>query len=566
MIPAAAPYLLSAIALGSLVLLAPRLLARGAAAFRMTALLRRPGRRRGSDLVRAAAYHRHLAPAVRVAALDDRVWEDLDLDAVFIALDRTTSEPGRQVLYHLLRTPASDEAPLLRFEAAVHALSTDPVAARAEAALRRLDDPRAGHLVELLFGELPERPRLWWCVPLLTVSSVTLLALSLTGAWPAAALWWLALCLANVLLQVAYRPRVQEFVPALHQLPRFLDAAAALGALPVEELVTERERLRDGARTLGVLRRATWWLQFEPGQTNELAASVYEYVNLAFLLDVNAFVLAVDTLRTHRADLRAMFEAIGYLDAARSVGAWRATLPHWTAPEFTEVSKALAVDGLVHPLVDGAVPNALTLDGTGALITGSNMSGKSTFVRAVGLAAVLGQTLHTVCAVGWRGPLLRVRTSIGRTDSVTEGKSYYLAEAESVLGLVRASEEDTPHLFLLDEIFRGTNTTERVAAGAAVLAYLNRGPHLTLVATHDLELLDLLGEQYAAHHFREHVVAGALRFDYRLYAGPSSTHNAIALLEVLQYPPALIVDALAAADWQRRRVEAASHVTAAGSG
>ena len=533
---------------------------------RLTALLRRSPRPRNFDLGRAAAYHRLLPPAARSGALDDRTWEDLDLDAVFTALDRTASEPGRQVLYHLLRTPVLVEAPLLRFEAAVQALSTDEMAVRTEAALRRLADPRAGYLVELLFGELPERPRFWWCFPILTVASVALLAISLCGVWPAAALWWLLLCLANVLLQLAYRPRVREFVPALQQLPRFLDAATALGALPTMELTTERDRLCDGSRALGVLRRATWWLQFEPGQTNELAASMYEYVNMAFLLDVNAYVLAVDTLRTRRADLRTMFEAIGYLDAARSVAMWRETLPRWTAPEFTEVSKALAVDGLVHPLVDGAVPNALTLDGTGALITGSNMSGKSTFVRAIGVAAVLGQTLHTVCAVRWRGPLLRVRTSIGRADSVIEGKSYYLAEADSVLGLVRASDEDTPHLFLLDEIFRGTNTTERVAAGGAVLAYLNRGPHLTLVATHDVELLDLLAGQYAAHHFREHVVAGALRFDYRLYAGPSSTHNAIALLEVLRYPPALIADALAAVHWQRHRVEAARQVTAAGTG
>jgi DNA mismatch repair ATPase MutS len=141
-----------------------------------------------------------------------------------------------------------------------------------------------------------------------------------------------------------------------------------------------------------------------------------------------------------------------------------------------------------------------------------------------------------------------------------------LAEAESVLTLVRASERDTPHLFLLDEIFRGTNTTGRVAAGAAVLAYLNRGPHLTLVATHDLELLDLLGEQYATHHFREHVATGALRFDYRLYAGPSSTRNAIALLDVLQYPAALVADALAAADWHRRRAGVTNGVTAGGDG
>lgn len=544
------PILAGAIALGAVILAAPRLAGRAATALRVTGRLRRDPAPREVDLERASAYHGYATADESAQSLDERTWEDLDLDAVFISLDCTVSEPGRQVLYHRLRTPTLDQGPLLRLESAVHSIAAH--SSEVEKALRRLEDSRAGYLVELFFGALPSRPRFWWCFPILTLSSFVLLALFISGIWPAAVLVWVALCLINILIQLIYRPRVKRFVPALHQLPRFLDAAAALGLIPVQELAPERERLRDGARRLGALRRATRWLQFEPGQSNELASTLYEYVNLAFLLDVNAFVLAVDMLRAHRVELQAMFEGIGGIDAARSVGLWRGSLTQWTTPVFTDQPKRLQVEGLAHPLVNDAVSNALSLEGTDALITGSNMSGKSTFIRAVGLGAVLGQTLHTVRADRWCGPPMRIRTSIGGGDSVTEGKSYYLAEAESVLELVRASEGTIPHLFLLDEIFRGTNTTERVAAGAAVLAYLSRGPHLTLVATHDLEILELLGDRYVAYHFREHVSDGAMQFDYKLYAGPSSTRNAIALLDVLKYPPALIADAQAASQRQRR--------------
>jgi DNA mismatch repair ATPase MutS len=199
------------------------------------------------------------------------------------------------------------------------------------------------------------------------------------------------------------------------------------------------------------------------------------------------------------------------------------------------------------------VPNSLAVEDASVLITGSNMSGKTTFVRAIGVNALLAQTLHTVCADVWRAPMLRVRTSIGRSDSLTEGKSYYLAEVESVRALVQAKAGGQQHLFLLDEIFRGTNTTERVAAAAAVLAYLNRGTDLVIVATHDIEVLDLLGDTYAAHHFREEIADGAVSFDYRIHGGPSSTRNAIALLEVMEYPAALVADARVALDWQQRR-------------
>jgi len=109
------------------------------------------------------------------------------------------------------------------------------------------------------------------------------------------------------------------------------------------------------------------------------------------------------------------------------------------------------------------------------------------------------------------------------------------------------------HLFLIDEIFRGTNTTERVAAAAAVLAYLNHGDDMVIVATHDMEVLDLLGTSYVAHHFREEMSGGEVRFDYRIHDAQSSTRNAIALLDVMGYPAELVADACPALDWQERR-------------
>ena len=125
-------------------------------------------------------------------------------------------------------------------------------------------------------------------------------------------------------------------------------------------------------------------------------------------------------------------------------------------------------------------------------------------------------------------------------------RSYYLAEVEAVRGLIRAKRPDAQHLFLLDEIFRGTNTAERVAGAYAVLAYLNRGRDLVVVATHDVELLHLLGDGYTPVHFREQISDGELTFDYRIHSGPSSTRNAIALLSLMEFPEAVVRDALAA--------------------
>jgi DNA mismatch repair ATPase MutS len=180
------------------------------------------------------------------------------------------------------------------------------------------------------------------------------------------------------------------------------------------------------------------------------------------------------------------------------------------------------------------------------LITGSNMSGKTTFVRALGANAVLAQSVATTRASIWRAPVFRIRTSIGQSDSLLEGKSYYLAEVESVRRMLLSKESGVQHLFLLDELFRGTNTSERVAAGYATLAWLHRGDDLVVVATHDVELHALLGDTYEAYHFREQVQDGALTFDYRVQPGLSSTRNAIALLEVMRFPAGLVADARSA--------------------
>jgi MutS domain V len=553
MLAAQAPaVLIGAAAVGLLLLLGPRLFARARGSVQIFRRLRDLRASRHTDMAVIAAYHERLPTDARAGALDDRTWTDLDLDDVFQSLDYATSEPGRQYLYHLLRTPRAATAPLVDMEAAVRRFaSDDAIAGRARDALAQLSDERAAYLVELFLGDLPKRPRFWWLFPLLTASALTCLAL--IAVWPRAVMLWLAICFANVVVQVAYKPRVKKFIPALHELPAFLRVAASLGQLPLDELGEERRTLSDGATALAGLGRATWWLRFEPGQSNEIAASAYEYVNLLFLIDVNAFVFATETLRQSRTTTRSMFEAIGYIDAVQSVATWRATLPAWTQPAFLEASKAIHVEGVVHPLVANAVPNSIEIENTSVLITGSNMSGKTTFVRAMGVSAVLVQSLHTACARVWRAPLLHVRTSIGRADNVMEGKSYYLAEVESVLALIRAKESGAQHLFLLDEIFRGTNTTERIAAAYAVLAHLNRGLDLVVVATHDLEVLGLLGGAYTPHHFREQITDSVLTFDYLLQPGPSSTRNAIALLEYMKYPKSVVADALGALDWQRGR-------------
>jgi DNA mismatch repair ATPase MutS len=146
-----------------------------------------------------------------------------------------------------------------------------------------------------------------------------------------------------------------------------------------------------------------------------------------------------------------------------------------------------------------------------------------------------------------------VRTLISRGDDLARGQSYFGVELELTRDLVHAAADDNPHLFVIDEIFRGTNTVERVAAARAVLQRLASKDHIVLAATHDLELLPLLGNAWDFHHFRESIDDGRLSFDYRLRPGPTSTHNAIRLMELYGFPQDVVAEARRTVD----RIESA---------
>jgi hypothetical protein len=502
----------------------------------------------GRSLERLAAYFRVRQSAEPgVPGLDDRAWADLTMDAVFTWLDRTASHVGGQVLYDRLRRPAQSQARVEELDRAAEFFTADARAREAIAVeLLRLRGWHASFLCDLIWGGLPG-PHPWqWAFPVLAVLPLAFVAWALV--WPRALLFALAALVVNYVVKIRVRPALQPYIPAMRALPGFIGVAQALGARHDEGLAGPQQRLREHHGALRFLRGAVRWIAGEGardipalGVVADLVVSAQEYVNIALLLDVNAFYFAVERIRAHRAALADVFSAVGEIDMALAVASVRKGRGGaWARPDFTAAARSVEGRGLVHPLVPRCVPNDLVTGGHGWLVTGSNMSGKSTFLRTVGVNTILAQALGTCLGTAWRAPRLAVRTCIGRGDNILEGKSYYLAEAEAVRDLLAAAATGVPHLFILDELFRGTNTVERIAAARAVLEALDDGPHVVLVATHDIELIRWLGTRYQPMHFREQVADGELSFDYLLKPGPSSTRNAIALLRHLGYPEGVV--------------------------
>ncbi len=492
------------------------------------------------------------------ASLDDRTWADLLLDDVFAHLDRTESSVGQQVLYARLRSAPSPKS-LDAFDALMASVASDTDRReRAQVRLAGLRSPAAYNVHRLAGPDALASPRWHVVIPIWT--GIALLTMSLGYFRPAFAVAGAVCFAANVVIRIVTAHRAVGQIAWFRQLGPLLSAARELMTFDTPETAPITGALAADLASLRRLGRIARWLSRDPLATDYLAFVILEFINLLFLLDANAFYFASRELEVRGPHLLRVIEAVGEIDAAIAVASFRSGADGWIRPRFGPPGSRSTFADLRHPLVEQAVPNSIALAPPhGVLVTGSNMSGKSTFLRTVGINVVLAQTINTCLARAYEAPVYQVRSCIGRSDDLIAGKSYYLVEVESVLALVNASGEPAPHLFIFDELFRGTNAVERIAAAEAVLVALIEGdkPHVVLAATHDGELVDLLRDSYTVCHFGDAVGPDGLTFDYRLTPGPATSRNAIALLELSGAPEALVKRALARAaalDRQRLRL------------
>jgi len=218
--------------------------------------------------------------------------------------------------------------------------------------------------------------------------------------------------------------------------------------------------------------------------------------------------------------------------------------PHYVLPNLSADAKRFAARNLGHPLLkpDSKVCNDFQ-SGEGqkiVILTGSNMAGKSTFLRTIGVNLCLAYAGAPVNAGELDTSLFRLFTCIKVSDSVQDGLSYCYAEVKRLQALLGAAsiEDELPVLFLIDEIFRGTNSRERLIGSRSYIRALSQSTAVGLVATHDLELIKLADEipGVVNHHFREEVNDGRMVFDYRLRSGPCPTTNALTIMRLEGLP------------------------------
>lgn len=271
------------------------------------------------------------------------------------------------------------------------------------------------------------------------------------------------------------------------------------------------------------------------GEMN-IAIQIFAAMKLMFMVDYHLYHLILKTLNKNHSLYKESWHYVAELDLNYSVAMWRETLPYYAIPEMENISN-INTEDLYHPLVSDPVENDLDFNHD-ILLTGSNAAGKSTFMKALGINVIISNGLNTSTSSIFKYKPGKVVSSMDITDSVIEGDSYFISEIKSLKRIINEVEDFDGNLYcIIDEIFKGTNTIERVAAAETVLRYFNDKHNIFLIAaTHDMELTELLEDELAFYHFREHLTGDDIYFDYKIREGVASTSNAIELLRLYEFP------------------------------
>ncbi len=474
-------------------------------------------------------------------AVDDKTWADLELPALFRQIDTTLTRPGSQYLYRLLRTYDFDADSMARRCAAYRALATDAdLREELQLALSGLQADSAAHIVEVIHGPAPltlARPHLLYTWSFVCLATLLWAAISAVGLWP------LAIILAvNFAVLYMIMPRLNREAENLIQARRLLSVADRLGSVKPHGAIEEVGALAQDRLRHARLRRSLQWLALLSYDTVWGGVSIG--LNWLCLARLVAYQRAIHRFMRSRHEWASTFERVASIDAAIAVTGFLQRLPVHCRPTVTS-EPVIALTGGYHPLIAQPQVNSVALARRSALITGSNLSGKTTFVKMIAINIILGHTLGVCLAASATLPRSGVMAQIRSGQSVESGKSRYAAEAEAIGEFVRRAARGDCRVFVIDEPFSGTNTVERIAVAKAVLDAISAHAQI-LATTHDIELQHLLGDAFEYFYFREDPDVEGF-FDFKIRSGISTERNAIRVLQRMGFPPEIISAALSLA-------------------
>ncbi len=521
----------------------------------------------------AAAYYQSQK---RNGDVDDITWNDLDLDRIYQKVNHTCSAMGQEYLYALLRQPSLEDSVLQERERLIVFFG--------EREAERLMIQKKLTAV----GKMGKFSVFWYITRIEDLKeensgihilqfAAFALCVCLCFVFPTRMAFPTAtVAVVNMVSYYRRKAQIEQYYKLFAFIIKMVHFSEDMAKLDIPELRGYLEQFGETAGRFQRFCRGSWVVVGGGSMDGSLLDTLMDYVRLLTHIDIIKFQsMAREAIRL-RESLITMYELTGFLDSMAAAASYRAMMPDHCVPELDRRSSypgvpeafshpggslgeqasasrgrleaegsshlggILEAEGLYHPLIAQPVKNNISAHRS-ILLTGSNASGKSTFIKTVAVNAILAQTIHTVLADCYHADHFRVYSSMALRDDITGNESYYMVEIRSLKRIVDQSlQRGAPVLCLIDEVLRGTNTVERIAASTEILDMLAGMNALCFAATHDIELTDLLGQKYDDYHFEEQIRGDDVIFDYRLRKGKAMTRNAIRLLKMIGYDPEIV--------------------------
>lgn len=470
--------------------------------------------------------------------IDDITCNDLDMDAVFMDLNHTMTSIGEEYLYALLRKPCTDISLLEERENTVNCIQKDEneriKLQMALAGMGKLNKVSVYSYIETI-NNMETKNKFYHIVSGL----VLFICLCLCLVKPAIMVLITAIVtIHNVITYYRSKAETDSYIQVFTFIARIIRQSESVAEVKVSGIGKYQERLVSCTRCLKKY-SSNSWLVAGNNMNGDLLDSLMDYIRILFHIDLIKICSMAEELKKHKKELIDIYNTTGYIDSMVSIASFRAGADAWCVPALHKAASkrdiTLEFTGLYHPLIDEPVKNSVSADRS-ILITGSNASGKSVFIKTVALNAIFAQTIYTVLADSYSSCFFNIYSSMALRDDIFSNESYYIVEIKSLKRIIdKALVADVPILCFIDEVLRGTNTLERIASSSQILKRIADAKAMCFAATHDLELAKILSGRFDNYHFEEKVEENNVVFDYKLRKGTTKTRNAIKLLDMIGY-------------------------------
>ncbi|MGB0915266.1 MAG: MutS-related protein, partial [Crocinitomicaceae bacterium] len=402
-----------------------------------------------------------------IQTISDQTCNDLDFDLFFGYIDRTHSRIGQQALYHQLRTIKRRDTEFQKQETIIEALKDQELRNKVQLELEKLNNRKAYYISDLFQTEPFKKPKWSLIIPILSILAFSSIILSFVSSQFSLIL--MLLIPVHVLIHFALKRRVSVFIDSIPQLLIMSSVAKNLIKLNIHPTGSS---IKESIKVVAAIKRRMSFFKLDQKIDSDLEAAYWfliEMIKIIFLLEPLLLFSSAKKLENNQKDIQHVFEYVASYDIAISVLSLRSSVHDNCIPTINEHAETFVGEGMFHPLIIDCVPNDIDISEKSFLLTGSNMSGKTTLMRTVGLNALCALTLNTAFAEQLSIPLIKIYSVIRVSDDLMESTSYFMTELNLVKEIID-DQTTTMKLVLLDELFKGTNTIERIASASAVLS------------------------------------------------------------------------------------------------